>query len=182
MEISLAATIELQSATPELHTINYWHDSGQDGPMSASEEKTAENLMADTAGVVSTQVRNHPVLILKRYLLLMCAWCFLALGVIGIFIPGLPTTVFILLAGWAASQSSPRFSRWLENHKLFGPMLRNWRETRSVSRKAKWSATVTMVVCAVILFLTAPHLWIAETISVVMAIVLVWLWYRPEPQ
>lgn len=130
----------------------------------------------------SSSIIKRPLSAAKRYLLLGFAWCCLLLGFIGIFIPGLPTTVFILLAGWAAAQSSPRFSNWLESHALFGPMLRNWRETRSVSRKAKWSATVTMLLCAIILFMTAPHLWIAEAISVLMAVVLVWLWARPEPQ
>lgn len=175
VEINLAATIEL-------HTINDWHDSGRDCPMNAPEEIVAEKVMSDQTEVFSISTRKHPIHIVKCYLLLLFAWCCLALGVVGIFIPGLPTTVFILLAGWAAAQSSPRFSLWLESHTLFGPMLRNWRETRSVSRKAKWSATVTMAVCAVVLFITAPQLWIAEVISVVMAVVLVWLWYRPEPQ
>lgn len=131
---------------------------------------------------ISSSMLKRPLSVAKRYLLLVFAWCCLAMGVIGIFVPGLPTTVFILMAGWAAAKSSPQFSNWLESHKLFGPMLRNWRETRSVSRKAKWSATVTMALCAIILFLTAPQLWIAEVISGVMAVVLVWLWKRPEPK
>ena len=116
-----------------------------------------------------------------RYLLLAFAGVCVALGVIGIFVPGLPTTVFILMAGWAAARSSPRFSAWLESHRVFGPMLKNWRETRSVSRRAKWSATVTMTLCAAILFLTAHKPWMAEAITGVMALVLVWLWHRPEP-
>lgn len=116
-----------------------------------------------------------------RYLLLAFAGVCVALGVIGIFVPGLPTTVFILMAGWAAARSSPRFSAWLESHRVFGPMLKNWRETRSVSRRAKWSATAMMTLCAVILFLTAHKPWVAEAITGVMALVLTWLWHRPEP-
>ena len=116
-----------------------------------------------------------------RYLLLAFAALCVALGIVGIFVPGLPTTVFILMAGWAAARSSPRFSLWLESHPLFGSMLRDWRESRSVSRRAKLSATVMMVACAVILFLTSSRLWLAELISATMAVVLMWLWRRPEP-
>ncbi|PPE71940.1 DUF454 domain-containing protein [Solimonas fluminis] len=116
-----------------------------------------------------------------RYLLMTFAALCVALGVIGIFVPGLPTTVFILMAGWAAARSSPRFSAWLEGHRLFGPMIRNWRETRSVSRRAKWSATVMMAICALVLFLTARKPWLAEAITGLMALVLAWLWHRPEP-
>lgn len=125
---------------------------------------------------------RRPLTALSRYLLLLFAGCCVVLGVIGIFVPGLPTTVFILLAGWAAARSSPRFSAWLESHRLFGPMLRNWRETGSVSRRAKWSASVMMAACAAILFLTSSRPWLAEGITALMAVVLTWLWHRPEPK
>jgi uncharacterized protein len=128
-----------------------------------------------------TRKPSRPVPAALRYLLLGFAGLCLAVGVIGIFVPGLPTTVFILMAGWAAARSSPRFSAWLESHGLFGPMLRDWRESRAVSRRAKLSATIMMAACAVILFLTSTRMWLAETITAVMAIVLLWLWRRPEP-
>jgi uncharacterized membrane protein YbaN (DUF454 family) len=117
-----------------------------------------------------------------RYLLLVFAAVCVALGVIGIFVPGLPTTVFILLAGWAAARSSPRFSAWLENHAKFGPMIRDWRDRGAVSRRAKISATIVMAISSAILFLTASRAWVAEAITAVMAVVLMWLWRRPEPE
>jgi uncharacterized membrane protein YbaN (DUF454 family) len=116
-----------------------------------------------------------------RYLLLAFAVLCLVIGVIALFIPGLPTTVFILMAGWAAARSSPRFHDWLENHRLFGPTLRDWRKHGAVSRRAKIMATVMMTASAVILFLTLPQMWIAELITGMMAFVLMWLWQRPEP-
>ena len=103
------------------------------------------------------------------------------LGVIGVFVPGLPTTVFILMAGWAAARSSPRFPRWLPDHRLFGPILRDWEAGGYVSRKSKWSAAATMAVCAVVLFLTTPVPWVAEAVTGLMAVVLIWRWCRPEP-
>ena len=116
-----------------------------------------------------------------RWLLLAFAVLCLALGIIGIIVPGLPTTVFILMAAWAAARSSPRLYRWLWNHRLFGPSLRNWAQGGKVSRRAKWSATIAMAVCAVILWFTAHQVWGAWLGIGTMACVLVWLWCRPEP-
>ena len=95
--------------------------------------------------------------------------------------PGLPTTVFILMAAWAAARSSPRLHGWLMRHRLFGPMLVNWQNGGFVSRRAKWSATIAMAVCAVILWFTAHQVWGAWLGIGSMACVLVWLWCRPEP-
>ncbi len=69
-----------------------------------------------------------------RFFALLC----LGLGIVGVFLPGLPTTVFILMASWAAARSSPRIHAWLHRHKLFGPMLRNWEAGGYVSRRAKY--------------------------------------------
>jgi len=116
-----------------------------------------------------------------RYLLLALAVVSLAIGVVGIFVPGLPTTEFVLLSGWAAAQSSPRLHAWLERHPRFGPMLRSWRESRAISRRAKCLASAMMTVSAVILFTTLEQRWIAEALTVCMFLVAVWLWRRPEP-
>ena len=106
----------------------------------------------------------------------------LALGVTGIFIPGLPTTVFILIAAWAAARSSPRVHEWLWRHKVFGPMLRNWHEGGTVSRKAKYSAAITMAFCAIVLHFCPTPLWTKILAWTCMLSVSIWLTLRPEPQ
>lgn len=116
---------------------------------------------------------------LKRGFFLFLALAFLALGIIGIFLPGLPTTVFILLAAWAASHGSPRLLSWLEAHRLFGPMIRDWRQGGCVSRKAKYSASLMMSLSALLLFLLLPART-ALLICLLMAAILLWLWRRPE--
>ena len=80
---------------------------------------------------------------LARILFALLAYVSLAIGLVAIVIPGLPTTEFILLAAWAATKSSPRLSAWLENHRLFGPILSNWRNGKIIARKAKVSATIS---------------------------------------
>lgn len=116
-----------------------------------------------------------------RWLLQAFAVLCLVMGIIGVIVPGLPTTVFILMAAWAAARSSPRLYRWLWNHRLFGPLLRNWAQGGKVSRRAKWSAALVMTLSAAMLLLTVPRLWIPAIAIACMACVLAWLWSRPEP-
>lgn len=103
----------------------------------------------------------------------------LAIGIIGLFVPGLPTTVFVLIAAACAARGSPRFHDWLLGHRVFGPIIRDWQEGGRVSRPAKRAATVSMALCAVILSMVASPRWAVVGITV-MAVVLAWLWRRPE--
>ncbi len=121
---------------------------------------------------------THPLL--TRWLLLALAVLSLALGVIGIFLPVLPTVPFILLSAWAAARSSPRLLAWLESHTSFGPMLTEWRRGGVVRRRAKWAATGVMGASAAIMLVVVPHRWVALLAIGCMACVLAWLWRRPE--
>ena len=124
---------------------------------------------------------KHPNIVM-RWLLRGFAVLCLGLGIAGVFIPGLPTTVFILMASWAAARSSPRLHAWLYQHQLFGPMLRNWEAGGYVSRRAKYSAAATMLLSALILWwLPGRPWWVPWLASTCMATVFVWLWLRPEP-
>lgn len=116
-----------------------------------------------------------------RWLLLVFAVLCLVLAAIGVVVPGMPTTVFVLLAGWAAARSSPRLAAWLEHHRVFGPLILDWRNGGRVRRRAKWSATVAMTACAGVLLWTAQPRWATVLAIVTMAVVLAWLWRRPEP-
>lgn len=73
----------------------------------------------------------------KRYFLIGLGWASLIIGVIGIFLPILPTTPFILLAAWAFAQSSARFYHWLVTHRYFGPIVRDWQTERGISRRVR---------------------------------------------
>jgi uncharacterized membrane protein YbaN (DUF454 family) len=115
-----------------------------------------------------------------RWLLLTVALISLALGVVGIFLPVLPTVPFLLLAAWAAARSSPRLLAWLEGHPHFGRTLRDWRHGGRVRRRAKWTATVVMSASAVSLLWFVRIRWAAWLAIACMAVVLVWLWMRPE--
>ncbi len=115
-----------------------------------------------------------------RWLLLALAVICLAMAIVGIFLPVLPTVPFLLLAAWAASLSSPRLSRWLDNHRLFGKPLNDWRRHGVVSRRAKWAATIMMSASAsAMVFLVRP-MWVPLTAIAIMTSVGAWLWLRPE--
>lgn len=104
----------------------------------------------------------------------------LALGIVGAFVPVMPTVPFILVAAWAATRSSPRLSRWLEEHPQLGPPIRDWRNGGVVRRSAKWLSTLTMSGGAVFLLLFARPWWVPATAITIMTGVGVWLWLRPE--
>jgi uncharacterized protein len=71
-------------------------------------------------------------------------WGAVGLGTAGLFIPGLPTTVFVLIAFYCFSKSSPRFARWLMEHRWLGPSLRRYLDAGGLSRPAKCAALAAM--------------------------------------
>lgn len=105
----------------------------------------------------------------------------LSLGYVGIVIPGLPTTVFILIAAWAFSKCSTKFTYWIENHRLFGPMVLNWQQYRGLSRRAKKVAILTIIPTFAFTIFIAFSL-IGDLIFGFFGIALcTWLATRPEP-
>ena len=116
----------------------------------------------------------------------LLAYASLGVGIVGIFVPGLPTTVFVIIAAWAAARGSERLERRLLAHPRFGPLIVAWRENGAVPRAVKWAATWTMLACALILLavmlIAGSHrLWMVLLPIGCMAAVATWLWRRPEP-
>lgn len=105
----------------------------------------------------------------------------LSLGYVGIVVPGLPTTVFILIAAWAFSKCSERFTLWLENHRIFGPIILNWQTYRGLSRRAKKLA-ISMIIPTFALTIYFVFSLVGDLIFGGFGIALcLWLATRPEP-
>ncbi|MBA4069725.1 MAG: DUF454 domain-containing protein [Acinetobacter sp.] len=106
---------------------------------------------------------------------------FVILGFIGAILPGMPTTVFLILAAWASSKGWPQMDEWLLNHPKYGPTLRDWRAHGTVPRKAKWLASIMMLISGIIMLFTTAPLAVKAFTNITMLIVAIWLWRRPEP-
>jgi len=79
-----------------------------------------------------------------KHILILFGSIFLGLGFVGIIVPGLPTTPFLLLAAGCYVKSSDRLYSWLLDHKLFGKYIHNFRETRSISLRSKIISLIVM--------------------------------------
>lgn len=96
-----------------------------------------------------------------RILLIVCGCMAMILGIMGIFLPLLPTTPFLLLAAACFFRSSPRLYQWLINHKQMGPYIRNFREHKAIPLKAKIiSVSMVWITMLIAAFGVVPYLWI----------------------
>lgn len=99
-----------------------------------------------------------------RPLYLAAGWLCTVLGIIGLILPVMPGTVFLIAAAWCFSRSSPRFESWLVSHPRLGPQVVRWRQTGAIARKTKYVACGSMLLSFVIVALTdAPPiaLWLS---------------------
>ena len=112
--------------------------------------------------------------IIRQALLLGCGWVFVALGILGIFLPLLPTTPFLLLASTCFMRGSPRLSRWLHQHPRFGPVLQNWHRNGAVSATVKRRANITIVLSFLLSIYLVPLLWHKVMLMTFAGLLLLW--------
>ena len=101
------------------------------------------------------------------------------LAALGVVLPLLPTTPFVILAAYFASRGSPAFAAWLEQHQTFGPAISQWRERRAIPGKAKWLACVMMMVSWSVLFFAASPVHVLAISGVFLLAVAVYILTRP---
>ena len=122
---------------------------------------------------------------LVRRAIVRVAWrgvalAFLALGLLGVVIPGLPTVPFLLAAAWAAGRGWPALEQWLLNHPRYGSSIVRWRERGAVPRSAKWTASLMMLLSTVALVVSSAPTPVKVAAPMLMGAVGLWLWKRPE--
>lgn len=115
---------------------------------------------------------------LVRGLLWLAGSVALVLGLIGVVVPGLPTTPFVLLAAACYAKASPRLHAGLLNHRLTGPMLRDWEAHRSLTRRTKLISVGSMLVMVGFSIWSFRHRWIAQLVLVLLGIVGAWVVLR----
>jgi hypothetical protein len=116
-----------------------------------------------------------------RYATLALGALCLALGVVGLFVPLLPTTVFLLAALWCFSRSSARMQRWLYDHPTLGRGLRNWHRHRVIPLPAKIAAVITMAASFLATDLFLADDWVMPAIvGGILAAVATFILSRPS--
>lgn len=99
-----------------------------------------------------------------RWLLFVLGWICVGLGVIGLFTPMMPGAVFLIIAAWLFSRSSPRFEAWLLRHPRLGPAVVAWRANGAIPRTAQYLSVASMVFSfGVLVVLGVPALLLGLT-------------------
>ncbi len=105
----------------------------------------------------------------------------LALGALGVALPLLPTTPFVLVAAFAFARSSERLHAWLVDHDLFGSLIANWRKHGAISRRAKIAGVLSMAAVLVISWLHSVPASVIVIQAVAMSASAVFILSRPLP-
>jgi uncharacterized membrane protein YbaN (DUF454 family) len=117
----------------------------------------------------------------KKIVSLGMAYLFLGLGMIGVFVPLLPTVPFILLSAWFAVRGSEDLHQRLLNHPRFGEMLREWEEHGAMSRRNKIIAISMIILSWLIMYLLAVNPWVLGFLVLLFISVSAYIISRPEP-
>ncbi len=111
---------------------------------------------------------------LKKYTYIILGFFFVGLGVLGIFVPLLPTTVFLLIASYFFAKSSDKYYNWLITNKYFGKFIRDYREGKGVPLKVKTiSLTVLWATILFSVFFVVKVLWL-KLLLIAIAIGVSW--------
>ncbi|NKB97645.1 MAG: DUF454 family protein [Pseudomonadales bacterium] len=119
-----------------------------------------------------------------KFFWISLGWISVTLGVIGAFLPLLPTTPFLLLAAWSFSQGSQKLHDWIMTHPKLSPPIIDWQENGAIKRSVKVIASVSMLaMLALTGLLSGPMAipwWGISIQAIILILVAVFLWSRPE--
>ena len=116
---------------------------------------------------------------MPRIILIIIGWLSVALGTLGVFLPLLPTTPFILLAAWCFARSSPRFHHWLLYRSWFGGYLRHWQQYRAMPPGAKPRAVMMILLTFAISLWLVNLTWVRILLLIILTCLLIFMWRIP---
>ena len=117
---------------------------------------------------------------MKRAILISLGWLCVGLGFVGVFVPGIPTTIFLIIALWAFTKSSEKLRYWLLNHKRFGPILNNWQEHKVVPRRAKILMVVLMSLAVILFYYSLQSLILTIGLIIILVSVAIYVISLPS--
>ena len=117
---------------------------------------------------------------IKKYLWMALGFLSLGMAYIGVVVPGIPFSIFLVFAAYCFAKSSPRMHAWIYNHKYFGPFLTNWTEKKVFPQKMKYMMVVVMSSSAALLWFTTGNIKATLWSAGFMALVAVWAWRFPS--
>ena len=118
---------------------------------------------------------------MARLVTLILAYFFLALAILGILLPGLPTVPFLILTAWFAAKGSDRLHSWLYAHPHLGKLLIDWEQQGAVSRTSKAIAVLMLIASWVVMYHRLDNVWGLAGIAVLFISIATYLASRPEP-
>ncbi len=110
-----------------------------------------------------------------KYSLILCGLLLVLIGLVGIIVPGLPTTIFLILAAACFAKSSPSLHQRLLEHPGFGPIIENWNNDKSIPRRAKQLAIAMIAVSYGVTWYTLSNLWLKLSIGLILVMVVIYL-------
>ena len=116
---------------------------------------------------------------MKRPIFFSFGLVFIGAAAIGVALPIMPTVPFLILAAFCFTRSHPEWADRLHNHPRYGESLRNWRDRRAISRKAKITSILAMSAGVVFTFVTLGFPLVLISLAI-LAVVGPWIWTRPE--
>jgi hypothetical protein len=123
----------------------------------------------------------HSAMTIVQRLLVAAAALLFALGVLGVFLPLLPTTPFMLAALALASRGSPRFAAWIRANRYAGPAIVNWERERALSLRTKCTALAMIALSATIVWWHIDYRPLAAGVIAGLCVIAVFLATRPAP-
>lgn len=116
---------------------------------------------------------------MQRTILIIIGWLAVALGTLGVVLPLLPTTPFILLAAWCFARSSPRFHHWLLYRSWFGGYLRFWQQHKAMPKGVKPRAILLILVTFAVSLWLVKMAWVRILLLVILSCLLIFMWRIP---
>ena len=117
---------------------------------------------------------------MKRIILISLGWLCVGFGFVGIFVPGVPTTIFLIIALWAFTKSSEKLRHWLLHHKRFGPILNNWQKHKVVPRRAKILMVILMSSAVVLFHYSLQNLYLTIGLVIILVSVAIYVISLPS--